>query len=286
MGTGRNNVGPEQIEGPSGNIAEVTVDNCLMVCDQSSGFSIAQGNVTGVSFIHKFGEAPDFDTGDNKVTVWDGANDGGIDQMTYIYSSSADIDSLVSNDNGDTQDIEILGLDTTYAEVVQTVTLTGQTRVALGTNLIRVYRMVNSGSTDLAGTVSCYVNSSDTNGNVDDSTKVRAIINNGNNQTLMSIYTVPLGKTAYLEDFFASVVGANKSGDYVIEVYARPFGGVFQLKHKSAVNEAGSTHIQHKYGVPEIFVAKTDIELRVSISTVGVSGADITGGFDFKITDD
>ena len=41
-----------------------------------------------------------FDTGDNEVTIWDGANDGGLDEMQYNYSSSAAINAISSSNNG------------------------------------------------------------------------------------------------------------------------------------------------------------------------------------------
>ena len=103
--------------------------------------SIAQGNVTGVSKVNKWGYAPDFDTGDNEVTVWDGAEDGATwELMRYVYSTTADIDSISSSDNTDDQDIVIEGLDSNWELVTQTATLNGQTRVALSTSLIRVFR--------------------------------------------------------------------------------------------------------------------------------------------------
>lgn len=264
---------------------KVTTDGNLSISDNSSGLSIAAGNVTGISFVHKFGFAPDFDTTDGTVTIWDGADDDGINEMQYNYSATANIDSLISTDNGDTVDIEVQGLDTSGLLTNQTVTLTGQTRAALTTSLTRVFRLKNVGATDLVGTVSCYVNSSTTAGVVDDSGLVRALIDNGNNQTLMSIYTIPNNKTGYMRDWFASTAGASKTTNYLIELYARPYGQVFQLKHKSSISETGNSYIQHKYEEPEVFSALTDIELRVTATAGGVSGASISGGFDIVLED-
>ena len=108
----------------------------LRVTDAESGLAIAKGDVVGHTFIHKYGRSPDFDNTDGDVSIWDGADDGGTNEMQYNYSTSAIIDSIVSSNAGDTQDIEVQGLDTNYALVTQTITITGQTRKALDTSLI------------------------------------------------------------------------------------------------------------------------------------------------------
>jgi hypothetical protein len=264
----------------------VTTDGHLAISDQSSGLSIAIGNVTATTFIHKFGAVPDFDTADGVVTCWDGADDGFINQMVYQYSSTDDIDSISSSNAGDTQDIEIQGLDVNFAIVTQTVTLTGQTRVALSTDLVRVFRMINVGTTDNAGHVYCYVNGAITAGVPNDPTTVRAVIQPGNNQTLMALYTIPAAKTGYMRDWFAALTGANKTANYAIELRARPDGEVFQLKHLSAISETGTSSIKHEYIEPEVFDAKTDIEMRVSVATAGITAAAIAAGFDLVLIDD
>ena len=83
---------------------------------------VSKGNISGSTYVHKFGQAPDFDTGDGEVNMWDGADDGNSNLMTYTYSSTADIDRISSSDNGDTQDIEIQGLDTSGNLTIQTIT--------------------------------------------------------------------------------------------------------------------------------------------------------------------
>ena len=246
------------------------------------GLAIAKGDVAGHSVVNKFGHAPDFDIADGDVTVWDGADDGGLNAMQYTYSTSDDIDSISSSDNGDTQDMEIQGLDINYNIVIQTVTLTGQTRAALTTNLIRVFRMKNVNSTDISGTVYCYVNGAITLGVPDDKTKVRAMVLNGHNQTLMAVYTVPAGKTAYMTGWYAGISGAKKTSVHVIHLVARKFGQVFQLKHVSSLVASGTSHVHHNYSEPLVYTEKTDIEMHTDTDT-DVSA--VSAGFDLILVD-
>mgnify|MGYP003643878706 CR=1 FL=1 len=255
----------------------------LRVTDAESGLAIAKDDVVGHSFIHKFGRAPDFDSGDGDVTIWDGANDALTNEMQYNYSATAIIDSLVSSDSGDTQAIEVQGLDSNYALTTQTITITGQTRKALDTNLIRVIRLVNVGSTDIAGNVYCYEDTALTAGVPIDTTKIRAVIIDGSNQTEMAVYTVPAGKTGYLRQWFASSSGAKKTTNYLTKLKARPFGQVFQLKHSSSIADA-APYI-HSYIEPEAFAEKTDIEMTASITDTGITEAAVSAGFDIVLVD-
>jgi hypothetical protein len=246
---------------------------------------VSKGNVANHAIINKFGDAPDFDTGDNEVTIWDGADDANIDQMVYQYSSSADIDSVSSSSGSDTSTLRILGLDTNYAEVNQTVTLSGQTRVALGTSLIRVYRMIYEDGTSNVGHIYCYVNGAITGGVPNDSTTVRAVIQPTLGQTLMSLYTVPAGKTAYLTGFYGSTAGANRSTNYKILLCARPDTLSFQVKHLTAISDDGSSHFNHIYNIYPSFAAKTDIEMRAQITAAAITGGSVSSGFDLILVD-
>ena len=273
------------------NTTLATVDGNLKIANAEDSLEIAKGNVTGTSFIHKFGNAGDFDADDNDVTVWDCADNATaiVTLMNAVYSATDDIDSISSTNAGDGQDIEIQGLDANYDLVIQTRTLQGLTRVALSTDLIRVFRMKNVGATNNAGHVVCYVNGADTtpaDGVPDNNNLIRAVMQPGNNQTLMAIYTVPNGCTAYLGGWYASISGARKTSNYTIDLLARPFGQVFQIKHKAALSDTGSSHIDHNYKEPEVFAAKTDIEIRVTAEASGVSEASISAGFDIVLVND
>lgn len=273
-------------EQPDGSIIDLTAtaSGNLKTTDAESGLAIAKGEVTGSSFIHKFGAAPDFDIADGFVTVWDGAEDGEpYESMVYTYSTTADIDSVSAEDAGDTQDIEVQGLDANYALVVQTVTLNGQTRVALTTSLIRVFRVKNVSSVDFAGHVFCFVNDTLTGGVPDTPANVRAVVHSDNNQTEMAIFTVPAGFTGYMRDWYASTAGAKKASSHTIRVLARPFGQVFQLKHTGNIDVSGTSYIKHDYSEPEVFTEKTDIEIRMNTDQ---DSAGVAAGFDIVLVED
>ena len=225
------------------------------------------------------------------MTVWDGANDSDIGEMQYTYSTSNAIDSVSSTSAGATQDIEIQGLYDdgagNWLNITQTVTLTGQARVAIPQPLIRVFRMVNVSSTDIgAGVwVYCYENTAITGGRPNDTTTIRAVIDNGNNQTLMAVYTIPSGLTGYMRDWYSSTAGANKATNYVIDLKARPDGQVFQTKHRAALDVGGTTYVQHKYEEPELFAEKTDLEMRCQLTASGTTGAAVSAGFDIVLVE-
>jgi hypothetical protein len=101
----------------------------------------------------------------------------------------------------------------------------------------------------------------------------------------MAVYTVPNGYTAYFREWYASISGARKISNYDIYLFARPFGQVFQLKHKSAIAETGSSQTQHKYEEPEVFAAKTDIEMRTK-AIASVTECNLTAGFDIVLVAD
>lgn len=260
----------------------VTMDGDLSISDNSSGLSIAAGNVTDTTFVHKFGAAPDFDSSDGSVTVWDGADDEDIAEMQYNYSTTAAIDSISTSSAVGTQNMLLQGLDADYNLVTQAATLNGQNRVALTIPLIRLFRMKNNDSTDNLGSVYAYENTPLTGGVPIDTSLVRCIVQPGNNQTLMAVYTIPAGYTGYMRDWYASTAGANKDSNYVIELRAREQGKVFQLKHVASIQDGGTSYIKHDYTEPEKFGEMVDIEMRVKM-LVNTTKASISAGFDIVL---
>jgi len=265
-----------------------TEDGDLKISDQSNGLAIAKGDVTGETFKHKFGNAPDFDTSDLELTVWDGAEDATAwEKMVYTYSSTADIDSISSSNASDVHDVVVEGLDTNWAVTSETITLSGQARVPLANNYIRVFRAYNDNSVLLAGHVFVYVNGAITTGIPNNAADIRAIIHPEHQQTEMAVYTIPAGKTGYMRDWYMATSGGNKSSNYVFKLKSREFGKVFRTKHTSAMDALAPIPYQHKYEEPEVFPEKTDIEMTVkSIANPASLENSVSAGFDIVLVDD
>lgn len=233
--------------------------------------------------LFKFGKAPDFDTADGFVDVWDGADDGGINQMQYTYSTSAAIDTISSDDVTDTEPIEVQGLTADYTLTVQEATLNGQNKVTLTTPLLRVFRMKNIGTTDIAGNVYCYEDGAITLGVPDDKTTIRAMIQGDNNQTLMALYTVPLGYEIHMDVYWASMAVVAFPGDVYanIQLKSRLEGGVFQLKNEIDLLSSGNSTIQRPAGKTTFLLPeKTDIAMRAFCSGDTVA---ISAGFEARL---
>jgi hypothetical protein len=102
----------------------------------------------------------------------------------------------------------------------------------------------------------------------------------------MAVYTVPAGQTAYMRSWYTSTSGANRSSNYKIRLLAREDGGVFRTKHTSAISDGGTSAYHHAYVEPEIFEAKTDIEMRAEMTVAAGTQANISAGFDIVLVDD
>ncbi len=243
------------------------VNSAIPTYDIEQGTSVAEGKVSGTSYIHKFGYASDVDTSDDIVPVWDGSGvySSGASRK-YNFSSSADIDTISSSDDRDSQVVEVQGLDADYNFIEQEVTLVGQTKATLATPLVRVFRMKNLGSADIRGFVTFYVNTPASAGQPIDKTKSRAIINKDENQTLMAIYTVPAGYTGYIT---ATSLDMQDRGDIraTVRLRTRVLGGVFQTKDKFNLSARGSSHMGTVIQPPTPISEKTDVLLDVEVSS-------------------
>ena len=215
---------------------------------------VAMGNIEGQSFINKFGQNDDIGTGAFE-DIWDVGGD-----YPYPADSTAPITHIDSDNAADTVEVSVQGLDINGALVEQLVTLTGTTPVALTTPLWRVFRMLNNDAVDIVGDVQAI--------DVGDTT-IYAQIQNGNNQTLMALYTIPAGKTGFFLKGSSGLGGVLPAYDIDGKVWARDFGKVWQVKHTFALSSAGTSYIQQQFPIALPMTEKTDVRFAAKSSRLG-----------------
>ncbi len=226
---------------------------------------VARGQIAYHYSVFKFGFNPDID--DSLETVW---AEGGL----YSYLSAATVLKISSSSTDDTsagtgaRTVELQGLDGDYNQISETVTLNGQTAVNTTKSFLRIYRMiVKTAGTGGQNAGVIYAGTGTVTLGVP--ANKYATIAIGDNQTLMALWTVPAGYTAYLLQTDVTVATTQNNKYCTSHLVARPLGEVFQVKDKFV--KAESSHHQ-QYDIPLKFEEKTDIEVRAIGDS---SGADI-----------
>jgi len=225
---------------------------------------VARNQIMGHKTLFKFGI--NGDVGTSVETVW---AQGG----TYAYPASATVMKISSSSADDAaagtgaRTISIAGLDASYNEISETVTLNGQTEVNTVNSYLRITRMfvitAGSGATAVGviyagtGTVTSGVPAT-----------VYGMIAIGANQTQMAFWTVPAGYTLYLMGTFYSSGNSTANAFTNFQLIQRPFGGVF--RQQSSTRTSGSGDFVLDLHTPIAFAEKTDIEIR-AVASAGSS---------------
>ena len=206
---------------------------------QSHDLEVAKGNIPGATAIFKFGYNPDVNGVEE--TIWNNGGDydwSALTAATRIYFSSTSANDSIA-DIGARQ-VVVQGLNASYVEITETVDLSGQTQAATTQEFLRVNR--------------AYVLPT---GNI--------VVNMGLlNQSQLGIYTVPAGRTFYLDDlnFTAGISQATKTA--TVRAVVRELGGVFRTRY---INVVQSNQLIAKFEYPLAIPEKSDIELRAVTNT-------------------
>lgn len=232
---------------------------------ENEAIAISQDRVLKTGHVHKFGAVPAMSQ-NQTGTIWDvndtpypwGVFDSDTTQLVVTAANGADSGETVS----------LIGLDTNYEELTENVVAT-----TAGTTTSNVFKRVNR----------AFITTNETHAGNIDITKNGinvARITAGRSQTLMAVYTVPAGKTGYLEQGTASIqAGADATGD----MFARYNGtGPFRVAHTFEVSGTGGQYL-YNFTVPQELPAKTDIDVR---ATVRSNNARMTASFDVILIDD
>jgi len=181
-------------------------------------------------------------------TVWDS---GGL----YVYPSSAVVMAVTSaagaSDSG--VKVTVQGVDTNYQQITEEVTLDASGTATTSSAFLRVYRAYVSGSQTIVGDVS-----------ISNSGTTYAQIKTGENQTLMTLWTVPAGYTAYIQEGYIGSGTSSVNKYATARIITRRFGGVFRTQFKTTLH---NTTVKVDLGLPIVCPEKTDIEVRAKTSS-------------------
>lgn len=231
--------------------------NPLNSYGSAANIPIAAGQLEGYSSIEKFGRNPNVAT--TIETIW---QHGGIYQylttasQIFVYSASAE--------DGVGQigaiKVTVQGLDENYNIISEELTVNGAGSAA---TFLRVYRafITDAGSAGYnkgnliistqasgAGTVLADIGG--------DGTGVNFI---GYGQTMLALYTVPAGKTAYVTQWTIGNGNYNTSTSAFLRTRL-PVNG-FVMTTSDTMSVSGGFHVKN-YSIPLKFAEKTDIEVQ------------------------
>ena len=227
--------------------------------------NIARGLVKGTSFIHKFGAVPILST-NTTGTVWD------IADTIYpwsVWNTAGTITVDRANAGDANKQITVIGLDSDYNSLTETITLTNSTGNASTNSFVRIFRAFFTDGVNNVGLIS-----------VKKGTTTVAAITAGKSQTLMAVYTIPAGYTGYL---MKGTCSAQAGADATGEMYVRYFGQeAFRIGHDFEVSGAGGQYL-YDFTVPIPIPAKSDIDVRV---TARSNNGRYTAAFDLILIKD
>jgi len=226
---------------------------------------VSRGNVAGSKTLYKFGFNNDVNGTEEAIWIAGGA---------YNFPSDAAVLRVFSDqtqdDDGDdgARVITIEGLDANYNEVSVDVTMNGTNAV----NTTQTFTRVNRAFVKTAGVLS-------------HNRGVISIVHQGTGtytvatipatmaQTQQAIYTVPSGKTLYIDDinFTAAMSLANKKAQ--VRAVITEFGGAARTRY---INVLQSNQLITKFEYPLKVLEKSDIVLNVLTNS---SNNEIGGSF-------
>jgi hypothetical protein len=220
---------------------------------------VSRGLVAGHKRIFKFGYNEEIQNVEE--TIWDV---GGL----YAYPSSAVTMTATSSSGATDENVQVTmqGVDASYNELSETVTLNASGTATTTGSFLRVNRAFVASGTASAGNITI------ANGGT-----TYAYVSALHQQTLMAIWTVPAGYTGYLfqVDTTAFTVQNNKVA--TIRMITRELNGVFRTQQKFDLFQA-SYH--QDIVCPQPILEKTDIEFRAIADS---SNADLRVSATFDI---
>jgi hypothetical protein len=249
--------------------------------DKNVDLEISLGNVGGYSVINKFGRNSNLALNTPEV-VWS------LGTTPYPWQAAAtavDVQSTSPNDDGDPAGtgawtLKVSGLDASFVEQEETVTLNGVGAVRLSGTWIRIYRMevIRAGSNlSNVGVISAV-----TSPGAVTIAEIPADVG----QTLMAVYTVPSAKYAVLQAAWIRMRAATAAATSIdFEIYIRENAdddGAFTAREIGSLTNTATSEVYRPYTVNERITGPADMYI---IATSNKAAASVDAGFDLILVD-
>ena len=229
---------------------------------------IAKGNIKGTTHIEKFGNKED--VGTDWSVIWSGNSPyTGFNATTAepVNISSTSIEDSITGTG--LRKVRLYGLGDGYISQTEELELDGTNAVTSTLSFIRLDRIWGYEDNEIASNRENIGVITATQSITPDITF--AIIPIGHNSTMMALYTVPAGKTAYIYSRTATI--ANKQTATVeVRFKQRNYGSVFRVGGVAGLNSSGTGLASLNFKVPICLAEKTDFFLEAAASSsCGVS---------------
>ena len=217
---------------------------------------VARGQIPGHRFVSRIAAVPAMSV-NTTGTVWD------VDDTLYPWSAWNTPGTLaVARVNAGDADKNVIisGLDPLYNEITETVTLAAATGNTTTKTFARIISARMNGTSVNLGAVT-----------ITRGATVVAKINAGIGESLMGIYTVPAGYTAYLSQ---GVMTIQNGGDATGFFDYRIFGDRFVIGHTF---EVASSEYHYGFTCPLPLPEKSDIDVRAAVRS---NNSRVTAAYD------
>lgn len=237
--------------------------------------SVQMGKVPGASIRSFLAENPNIASA-TPSTIWNFP-----DEPVYTFSSTAAIDSISSDNVGDSVPIFIDGLDENFNISIQTPVLDGQNRIPLDPPLIRVNEAFNASGTDLLGNVYIYEDNTPLNGGKPiDTAKVKSFILLSEENSLIGVLTTPAAHTGFFLGSHVTISKQPAAGNAIFTAKIRTFEGVFRTAQRFNLSSTGSSEKTIDPTAMSRIPAKTDL---IGSALVTANGTGVSLTFDFLL---
>jgi hypothetical protein len=220
---------------------------------------VARGQIPGHRFVHRMARVPQMSI-NQTGTLWD-VNDTVYPWSAWDTAGTISVTRASASDAD--KNVIITGLDTDYNEITETITLTAASGNTSVNSFKRIESVRMNGTSANVGVITV----------LKGATTVARIVA-GVGQSLMGIYTVPAGYTAYLHQGAMTI---ETGGDATGTFYYRTPGDRFLIGH---IFEVASSEYHYAFACPLALPEKSDLDVRVFVRT---NNSIVTSAYDLVL---